>query len=144
MKTLEEKIEKMLNGEKKRREIALEWLHKVTETLKPICVDLYGDSKSTENMYEQNTDAIQIKVSEQYKPFYFRYSRHDGANTSEFSGFYGYHGGHEMYWGDPVEDMSGADFWFAIRTIMNWLPELEKLIADKEISRNSLCSRLLV
>jgi hypothetical protein len=28
MKTLEEKIEKMLSGEKKRREIAIEWLEK--------------------------------------------------------------------------------------------------------------------
>lgn len=35
LQTLQDRVEKMLNGEKKRREVALKFADKVTEILKP-------------------------------------------------------------------------------------------------------------
>jgi len=44
MKTLQEKVEKMLQGERKRREVAEKFLADLTEQISEVCLALYGES----------------------------------------------------------------------------------------------------
>ena len=141
MEQLQEKVNEMLNGEKKRREIALKWLEKVTETIKPVCFELYGNANKTDNIYHDDTNAVWLRINNERKKYYFRYGDHWGENPrNEGPGFYGSIS--EPYWGDPVEDMKGSDFWEAIRTIMRWLPELQNLIDAKQQNREEIINLL--
>ena len=145
MKTLEQKISQMIEGEKKRRSVAIEWLNKVTKTIFPVMVDLFGDAETLENTYDENDNTLVLKVKETTTNIYFRYISHYGEREEEGVGFYTIsEPEYETTWGDPVKFQKGNDFWRAVRTIMDWLPEFENLIESKGKSRNNLVSKLLV
>jgi hypothetical protein len=46
MKTLQEKVQSMLDGETKRRETALQFITEVTEILLPVAKDIWGKGNS--------------------------------------------------------------------------------------------------
>ena len=126
---LQSRIERMLSGEKKRREVALKFIEKVEETMTKIAPTIFSDHE---------TAAIYVNQ----RPLYFRWDNHQGRNNSELPGFYldTEHG--NPYWGDPLEDQFGPRFWGGIRTIIEWIPTVIELMDEKETSRDKLISLL--
>jgi hypothetical protein len=143
MKTLEKKVEAMLNGEKKRREVAIQWLGKVEAILIPVAPDIWGDGKTNDHTAatpvknQENTDTV-------YYMYYFRYEKHEGEYDTEYTGFYygAMYDNDDCVWGQPVAELKGTDFWHAIRTIVEWIPVVEKLLDEKSQSREKLCELL--
>ena len=144
MKTLEQKIQQMIAGEKKRRSIAIGWLDTVTKILLPVMADLFGDAETLKNTYQFNDNTITLKIGEKETNIYFRYTKHEGRNDTEAVGFYTIGNNDMNVWGDSVENQRGNDFWRVIRTVVEWLPEFQKIIEKKENSRNDLLSKLLI
>ena len=132
MKNLQDlllRVKKMLDGEKKRREVACEFLDKVQEILLPVASDIWPCKISC----ERSTDAVQVQID-----IYFRWGSHAGQNHFEIPGFYF----GNMYWGENVIGVRGSHFWYAIRCIVEWIPELIELMNRKEISREMLIALL--
>ena len=126
---LQSRIEQMLSGEKKRREVALKFIDEVTDIVKDIAPVIFS-SKETAATYVNNS------------VLYFRWDNHAGRETAELPGFYfdTEHG--NPYWGDPLEDQYGPRFWGGIRTIIEWLPTIIDRIDEKEASRDKLIALL--
>jgi len=143
MKDLQERVSKMLHGEQKRREIAIRFLEKLTEDIQDAAMELFGE----QHYPGLDTCAIwlwETKMSKKIKKdIYFRYGMHPNERTgNEFPGFYLSQDVWEIA-GQDIELTKGADFWWAIRTIVEWLPELQEEIEKKGISRDKLSAKLL-
>ena len=143
-KELQEKIEKMLQGEQKRREVGKEFLRELTEELSSVCRELYGESGQG-GRYSEPSEATWLwkekEGKREYTAVYFRYGTHPGTRESEIPGFYFCESG-SAYWGKAIESQKGKDFWWAIRTIVEWLPFLAKEIEEKTTSREKLVEKL--
>ena len=70
--------------------------------------------------------------------FYFRYEKHITERKDEDTGFY--YSIEYPLWGTTIEDLKGADFWNAIRCIINWVPVLVEIIDNRNNSRDQLLS----
>jgi len=126
----------MLQGEQKRRGIALRWVDEVTSILSDVGADIWGMGTS---VYGEYTEAIYIGNN----GIYFRYKTHYGKYPlQEDMGFYFQEQGYSLIWGKEIEEMRGKHFWWAIRCILEWLPEVLKLMEEKEISREALLKKL--
>jgi len=146
-------FEEMISGEIKRREKAINWLHEVTEALKDVACEVYGDQ---ERFTDFTNFAMSVwyekpnkngKIERWYNDVYFRYDTHQGTHDSEAPGFYLKESGmsnRELYWGTPVEDLKGSNFWRSIHQIKEWLPLLEKDINRKANSRQEFVKTLIV
>lgn len=147
MKNLDEKLQAMIDGERKNRSIAEEWLKKVTETLTDPCSKLLGNMS---RYHGEECFAISIQTEDKNgvrlsHNVYFRYETHSGDRDREEPGFYLYHDGNYMLlWGNPLESVMGCDFWVAIGKIKRWLPIIEKDLDKKTESRLNLVESLLV
>jgi len=132
--TLQEKVQAMLDGERKRRVIALQFVEKVTEILAPVADQLWS-GKSTGQ--PESTDAVRVAGHE----IYFRWSTHSGTYDDEKTGFYFFTDDFPV-WGTPIENVTGTRFWYAIRCIIEWLPKVIQKLDEKEASREKLLSLL--
>lgn len=148
MKDLEEKLEAMINGEKKNRSIAIEWLKKVSETLTNPCYNILGDMSRYVG-YENFAVAIwsiNQNGKKEIHNVYFRYGTHRGNKESETPGFY-YKISEDdiaLYCGTPLDEILGRDFWNNIQAIKNWIPLLENELEKHSSLRTSLVEHLLV
>jgi hypothetical protein len=68
-KELMEKIKKMLEEERKRREIALSFLSFLKEELPPVCVELYGRSGKHVAIWLWGKDHREKNIYFRYAPF---------------------------------------------------------------------------
>ena len=146
-----ETIKEMFLTEIKNRKKAIEWLQNVTESLKDIVYEVYGDMNRS---YDFENYAMNIwreekkdgKINKVYSEIYFRYKDHRGENTTEGEGFYLNKYGQTndaLWWGNNIEDMKGNIFWSCIDQIKEWLPLLEKDIERKVSSRQSIVETLI-
>ena len=141
MTNLQEKIEKMLHGEQKRREVALKFLDELTENLKSVSMEMYGESGKH---HAEPSPAVWVWKEKDGKSIetniYFRYDTHYGEKDSEGCGFYFSKG--DPYWGKDIAEEKGKDFWWALRTIIEWLPLFGADIEKKIESRNTIAKKL--
>lgn len=138
--TLQDKVTAMLEGEKKRREIALKFISELQEILEPVAETVWGSGEVEES---GKAAWIRNKIEGQNKKtgYYFRYGTYSGSNNKEYIGFYEIN---SMYglplWGNDLTDLKGADFWNAIRSIVNWISVLIETIDNRNNSRDKLIS----
>jgi hypothetical protein len=151
MSNLQDKVQKMLEGETKRREIASQWLSEVKEALLPVAEDIWGSG--IRDFDGSPYYAIGIPTPKVHKGgddptssgLYFRYKEHEGSTKIETPDFYYDKGSDEMpLWGVWIEDFRGANYWGMIRTILEWIPTVLELMEKKAISRENLIAKLVV
>lgn len=135
---LQEKVQGMLEGERKRRETAIKFLNELQEILEPVVETVWGVGETKD---VEGATWIRNKKDRQNKNtgFYFRYNIHYGDNRKEHVGFYEVDNMYGMpAWGNDVTDLKGADFWNAIRCVVNWIPVLIETIDNRNESRDRL------
>lgn len=146
MKDLQTRIEKMLEGEKKRREVALRFVEELKETVLPVAEVLWG--KGTERNKKEDAEYTAVWLPKKkknityYTNVYFRFESWQGIDDAEEIGFY-FKGKYDYgmkVWGTPLEDIKGKDFWYCIQLLIEWIPQLSELIDKKNESRDKLTS----
>lgn len=144
MKNLQEKVQSMLNGEKKRREIATRFLNEVEEILLPAAEDIWGKHYDGDSY----TDAVYLtKKDKEGKisrtDIYFRWkSIGNNFGYNEYSGFYTEEGNGIPAGGISITEHRGADFWYAIQVIIDWIPQVIEAMEKRNISREQLLSKI--
>jgi len=135
---LQDKIQKMLNGEKKRKEVALNFLKEFENILEEVAESVWGSGECEDYIY---TTWVRNKKSGQNKAtdYYYRYKiwEAEEEEEDEYPGFYKSESGYTT-WGKQVEDLKGGDFWDAMRCIIEWIPVLVEIIDGRNESRNQL------
>jgi len=143
MKNLQERVQRMLDGEKKRREIALKWLEEVTEVIKPVAEDIWGSGVNFGGGMETYTTDI-LKIDKEGKKreagIYFRYKK----LYEEYTGFYDDTNCNCNTNGTPIEDLRGKDFWYSIQVIIDWIPQVLEAMEKREISRDQLLEKIKI
>ena len=145
MENLRTKVQQMLNGERKRREIALKFAEQVSEILEPVAPDIWGhgapgDPGDTVWVTKKDEKTGKLKTTN----IYFRYSEWKGLNATEYPGFYleNKDGRGLMVRGTPIEELRGKQFWYVIQSVLEWIPIVAEAIEKREHSRNQLLSLL--
>lgn len=144
MKDLQERVKRMLNGEAKRRDVALQWINEVQEILEEVAEDIWGTGDIFGGM-PSNTITLERLNRENNKVdsnIYFRYVDYIGPRDSEYIGFYENSKALGNIGGKPISELQGKDFWLAVRIIMDWIPQITKLMDEKEAVRNALTDKL--
>jgi hypothetical protein len=141
MNNLEERIQKMLNGEKKRREVALNWLHTIEEILFPVAQDIWG-SGNCYGGFSEGTGATTItrktkdnKIED--TEIYFRY-----IAGREDCGFYYGNDYIPDYDGKNISNIKGKEFWYSIQVIIDWVSRLPEIMDKREDSREKLLAKI--
>ena len=141
LQKLSEKVKEMLDGEKKRREVALEFVQRLQDILEPVAKDIWGGGYEGFNtIYVWRTRQDNLK--RENTDIYFRYSTHYGQRNNEYTGFYDGEMSGGPYWGRAIEDLRGREFWYAIQVLIEWVPLVAGLIDKKSASRDELLSLL--
>ena len=116
--TIEEKIRTMIEEEKKRREIAIDWLLSIT----PILCE-YGEAKYGEGVKnaggELDTAFWIPDHSGELSDYYFRYKGDVGLRIAKISDF-------NIFNGKLLQEIKGESFWTGIDYFLNFL--------DKELN----------
>lgn len=139
MKNLQEKVQSMLDGERKRREIALKWLEEVTNIIETVGSDIWGTGVTYGgDLYTYTTDILKIDKEGKKREagIYFRYEDLHG----EYAGFY-----KEAEFnisGTPIEDLRGKNFWYAIQCIIEWIPQVLEAMEKRQLSRDQLLEKI--
>ena len=138
MKNLEMQVQKMVEGEKKRRDIAIDFIQKVENILIPIAVDIWGTGSCDDTGNTVNVLKKDINNNNRPSGIYLRYDTWNGTNDAEYEGFY--YSDHETnVWGKPITDLRGKQFWYAVQCILNWVKNfLPEILERRENSRNEL------
>lgn len=143
MNKLQERVEKMLNGEKKRRDIVKKWLAEVTEILEDAGEDIWGRGVCFGvDVPTYTTDVLKVDKDGKKREteIYFRYVAHQGRDSTEYPGFY--YNGQYNTWGADVEDLRGREFWYCIQCILEWIPIVLEAMEKREISREELLAKI--
>lgn len=137
---LQKKVERMLNEEQKRREVAIKWLQEITEILSKVAPDIWGDGEQNPFELEENSGIKAVFLGKQH--LYFRYGAYRFRENKSFEDTGFYYG--TIGWdGKNVIDLRGSEFWWAIRTILEWIPDVLELMEEKEISREELLEKIV-
>ena len=121
---LEAKIDEFKVMEEKNREVADKWLDEVVEIIKPVSLDLWGDS-------EVITHEIEGVDSREANWFMLCYYEEDGNGEFIFK----FHKNVKTYKGDI--------FWDAFEIIVNWVKnELPELLEDKKEERKEIMKKI--
>lgn len=136
MKTLQEKVQTMLEGERKRRKVAIKFIESITEILVPVAEDIWGDNDQgmTKNSVWISKDE---KGQRKYTDYYFRYSE----SKHESEGFY-FSSESIADFGVNIKDLRGADFWSAIRIIYDWVFYVMDLMESRSDGREKLLDKI--
>ena len=145
LQKLSEKVKEMLDGEKKRREVALEFANRLQEILEPVAPDIWsGDTVwiKEPSDYDSQDNYDQLSV-------YFRWNQscpqiqafNNADEYYESCGFYATYGS-SCIRGDSITDIYGREFWYAIQVLVEWVPLVAELMEKKEKSRDELLSLL--
>jgi hypothetical protein len=118
MKNLELRMQKMVDGEKKRREVAIKYVEKFEEFMDANRETIWGDDKHI--------------VIDEDSGFFYNAWRSDINDC--FKGFH--------FEGECLSEQKGRGFWVGIKQLLNYSKELEKIIDTKETFRNDLIKLL--
>lgn len=131
MKNLQEKIQLMLDGEKKRRDVAIKWLKSVEELVFTVSYTLWGN---VIDECDETTKTINLLDGEKKATkFYFCY--HNRERSLE-----GFHirNNDSMHY----SEIKGKDFWNLVEIVIQWIEKLIELIDVKNESRNKLLEKI--
>jgi len=144
MKNLQERVQTMVNGENKRRSVALNWISEVEEILLPVSEHMWGNGDSFGDIPSYTITLTKLDKDNKKRDtcIYFRYKLHEGMNKNECVGFYDNSSTDGNMWGDSVTDLKGKDFWYAIQIIVEWIPQLINNMDKREESRNVLLEKI--
>lgn len=135
-----EKLQALTENEVKRRSEAIRCLDILTEKLADPISELYD---STIIDYDVMTKAVWIpcfskeknKYTYEGTSLYYRFDFHYGTKEKEEPGFYISH--EYPFWGKPLYEKKGKEFWQYIKQICDWIGDyLPKYIEQHEKSRN--------
>lgn len=129
LEVLQSKVERMLDGEKKRREAALQFVQKVTEIITPICDSIF--------MKQDEFGCVKSFG----RDLYFRWEVHYGHSDTETVGFYVKYDEY-LVWGTAIEDVKGTEFWCCVRDIIDFMKLVSEKIDEKEAAREKLLALL--
>lgn len=140
---LQENVEKMLDGERKRRDIALKWLDEVTAILTLAGKDTWGAGVCYGWEPSNTVDVLWFdeKGNKKESGIYFRYHNHVGAEDVEIPGFYS-NSKDLNYWGTPIEELKGACFWHSIQVIIDWIPQVAETLEKRDARRKDLLKKI--
>lgn len=142
LEKLEDAVKRMLEGEKKRRSIALEFIRQVESILVDVAPDIWGQGYDDLNaVYTQRRDEA---GKTRKTSVYFRYDTHYGRDCMESEGFYFEEAGYMPVWGKPVEGYSGSSFWYCVQVIFEWLPILLEQMEKRSAGREKLLTLMNV
>lgn len=134
---LQEKVQGMLDGEKKRRETAYKLIDQLQEILIPVAEDIWGTGEADEvdhMIWVRNKNKEgQNKATD----FYFRYVIHETQTRDEYPGFYSADFNYPI-WGVELKELKGSNFWNGMRCVINWIPVLLETIKKRNESREQL------
>ena len=144
MEKLQAQVKAMLEGEKKRREKAENFLNVLEEILIDVAPDIWGNGQSVD--IDEATQAVWVwRLNEEGKvkntSVYFRYGAHAGQDEEEKVGFYLSTSGPYAdipVWGENVKYLRGKDFWYAIQVILEWIPFVTNNMEKRSIGRDKL------
>lgn len=140
MKNLQERVEKMLEGEKKRRELALKFLDELQKIIYPAAKIIWGEEGDGEYYIPASTYCVWIrnfdlkKQKNIAKDVYFCYSVLSVGfyyTKEEFPGN-----------GRNIEDLKGIEFWHCMQQIINWIPVILKAMEKRELNREDLLKKI--
>lgn len=124
IENLQERVNRMLNGEQKRREIAVKWLEEIEAILTlEFCEQLFG----TDPLWQHTT----IKDD-----LVYRYEDDSVVGFSYFSDCYEY--------SDYLTNIKDNNFWDSIAKIIDWIPKLVQVMDSAENRRDRLLSKIRV
>jgi hypothetical protein len=137
----------MLQGEKKRREVALKFIEEFKEILLPVAPDIWGIGTRDEEENETDVTSVTVLREKDGKKsgsgIYFRYMTWKGTYKEEKPGFYYLDNyGYGRIWGTPLDELRGKDFWYVVQVLIEWIPLVSALIEKKEASRQALLALL--
>jgi hypothetical protein len=147
---LQEKVEGMLEGENKRRKVAIQWLGNIESILCDVAPKLWGKNTDTFGIHCAKWVSKISNGKTTLTPIYLRYGYSDSGNFFE---------GNESVKcsfrmrdddqgpamdGKSIENLHGKDFWWAIRTIMEWIPIVLTEIDEKNDSRQKLVDTMKI
>ena len=134
IESLQNRIEQMLRGEKKRREIAIKWLREIDDILQPVMPQLYLP-------YDFAGNAAFIPAKNKpngiNKNVYFRWGCGDGfysLTTNKECEIP--KGGTELY------EVYGTEFWYCVGCIVEAIPCWIAKIDEKDVAREKLIAKL--
>jgi len=140
LQTLEEKVQGMLEGEKKRREVGIEFINKVTEIIETIASNIWSNNRIDED-YSIYVTTINKEGKKRNTNIYFRWENWEGVNDTEEIGFY-LDVNNSGFWGKNVIGLRGADFWYSVQVIKDWIPQIVDAIDKREKSRQQILDLL--
>lgn len=141
-----EKVEAMLDGEKKRREVALRFVQELTEIMVEVAPDIWGEEVIVWVKEEGFTPFMYFRPHVRSKQMHKRdYDQNCDTyyEYTEYEGFY-VTDSDECFGEDNfnIEDLRGSEFWKAIREIIEWIPRVMETIDERQASRDKLLSLL--
>ena len=138
---LQDRVQSMLDGERKRRDIALKWISGIVELLVPVSEDLWGVDNYFGD-YTTNISPDDKTIEMKYRWLYFRYKKHVTDYGDEEVGFYENTLNESNYGGDTIKSLRGEDFWEAVKAIIEWIPKVIYMIEGKEKYRLALLEKI--
>lgn len=133
---LQNSIELMIIGERKRREKALNFINQFANLLSPIGEDIWGNGE-----YDYTDGVVQLtKIKDNKKVntcFYFRY-----IVDGEQIGFYDMESQPGPIRCKPISKLRGKDFWYAIQIIIDWITIVNEAIEKRNQSRDQLLEKI--
>lgn len=140
---LQSKVQFMLDGETKRRATALRWVTEVIEAILPAAEPLWGSGESDFSRIGNGSVSLKSKDRFDVGDLYFRFIPATPVvdGDTEDVGFYVDQSGYRI-WGTPISDLKGSDFWWAVRSIMEWVPVVTQMLDEKGLSRDKLVERM--
>jgi hypothetical protein len=138
---LQERVQRMLEGEQRRRIVALKWISEIEEILLPVSEDIWGTGDNFAGIPSNTITLTKLDKDNKKKNtcIYFRYINHEEIDT-EYVGFYECNNCNVF--GKPLEELRGKEFWYAIQTIMGWIPQVIAMMDRREESRNALLDKI--
>ena len=135
MKNLQTKIDKMISGERKRRDIALKWLDDLTKRLSPLCLKLLGSNE---------INSFEFDYVIRFQNIYFRYNSiyNDYRQYTDYEGFYFISINGYIKFTDSVKDIKGDRFWEAIKEINKNIPVLIDTLQKQNNKKDTLIQEL--
>lgn len=135
MQELKARIERMLAGEQKRREVALRFLDAAQEVITPACQEIYGDGDEEAQLvggaWLKEKHPSGWYDDREGGQFYWKTSR-NGWQPGFYFG----------YSSTPAEDARGPIFWNGIRMVVSFIDYLEERLQAQEKSRESLVEKI--
>ena len=139
MQELKKRIERMLAGEQKRREVALQFLNIALEAIIPACIEIFGADGEWDNgvaggTWLRTTSKSGFRLADGI--VIWKSKTEQGKQRGWLPGFY-----FGVAQEDP-EKLRGPDFWNGIREVVEFIDYIQERLDKQAESRESLVDKI--